>query len=165
MKLVVFSVFSILAFSMACFAQNEKPKLSDVDQIRLRVFQELLKPWLPKPRRDQSPYLAKAFYFQIEDEKDPSKELIGALGEGRVPFRAASRSYISDPDGGIVLDKKTGERGILFTIYKLKWKDRDEAVVSAGNHEGNMSAFSCDYSVKRQDSVWQLVAAANCVIS
>ena len=155
----------MLVSSVNFFGQNEAPKLSDADQVRLLVFQELLKPWLPEPRADQSAFLAKAFYFQIENKKDPSKELLGALAKARLPFREASRSFISRPDGSIVLDKKTRKRGILFTIYKLSWKGKNEAVVSAGNYEGNMSAFECTYLLKRDESLWRLVSAENCMIS
>ena len=165
MNRVISLVFMILLSCVSAFSQGKAPKLSDGDQVRLIVFTELLKAWLPEPRPDQSAYSAKAFYFQIENKKDASKDLLAALGKARVPFRQASRSFISDPDGSIVLDKKSRERGILFTIYSLAWKGKDEAVVHAGNHEGNMSAFECTYLLRRDELIWRLVSAENCMIS
>jgi hypothetical protein len=63
MKFIALVVFSIVIFSITDFAQNARPQLSDHDQVRLVVFQALLEPWLPEPRRDQSAYAAKTFYF------------------------------------------------------------------------------------------------------
>jgi hypothetical protein len=87
-----------------------------------------------------------------------------ALGKGRVPFREASMSFISERDGSIVLDKKTRKRGILFTIYQLTL-NKKKAIVSGGNHEGNMSAFECNYHLEHRDGGWQIVKTEKCMIS
>ncbi|MEO8042449.1 MAG: hypothetical protein ABI646_07565 [Acidobacteriota bacterium] len=165
MRIFILSIVSVFLLSTVVAAQNTPPRLHDDDQVRLVAFRALLKPWLPKPQPERSASLAKSFYFSIEKGEDPSDELMKALGEARVPLSKASKSFISDAGGSGVMDKKTKKPGILFLIYKIIWKSKDEVVVSAGNEEGNMSAYSCDYLIRRDDDGWRIVSAENCMIS
>ena len=170
MKVLALSLAILFFLSGTAHAQEKAranevlPELNDEDEVRLIVFNELLKPWRTKPLRDDlTPGIS--FYFEIEGEKDPSNDLIRSLGDAPAPIKKSSDSYISKAGGSIVLDRKTDRPGVLFRIYKLSRKGQDTFLVSAGTYQGNMGAFECDYIAKRYGSGWKIASADNCSIS
>jgi len=132
----------------------------DEEAIYEVVFRHILKSWYartPKPTEN--------YYLEIGEKKDPSDALIKKLGDLGTQLKKGSESFISHENGSIVLDKKTKKQGVLFSIYKFEWLNKDEAKVAAGEHEGNMGASSCTYRLRRENGKWYITGAASCVIS
>lgn len=135
-------------------------KLSDEDLIRQAVFKSILTPWANSANKELQTY-----YLSVDDGKDPSENLLKTFNQFPTAIRKASESFISKPEGSVVLNKKTKRRGILFSVSKINWKNRDEAVVSAGSYEGNMGSDGCAYTLKRESDGWKIVSKASCYIS
>jgi len=87
------------------------------------------------------------------------------LRDVKATLKRVSESFISEPEGDIVLDKKTKRQGYRFSISKLKWISKDEVRVSAGSYSGNMGSDSCVYTLKKENDEWEIASKEECVVS
>ncbi|MGI8468873.1 MAG: hypothetical protein ACR2N3_10505 [Pyrinomonadaceae bacterium] len=154
----------ILAFSVAGQTKkNSETSLSDEDTIREIVFKKIL------PEKTSDIGDLRDFYLSVDDGENPSSNLLKRFDEyqkkNRVKIKRVSESFISKNDGDMVLDEITKKQGILFSVSKLRWKNKDEVKVNAGSYIGNMGSDSCTYILKRQNGEWKIVAAEECVVS
>ncbi len=159
-----FSILSVAQTPAQTVANLEQPKkeikLSDEDAVYEAGFRIMLGRWLSNNTERYPNY-----YLKIEGKKDPSGPLMEKLSDLGVQIRKASDCFIFDKDGSIVLDKVTKKQGILFSISKLKWTSKDEVKFGGYDHEGNMGAFGCTYTLKREDGKWKMDKAEECWIS
>ncbi|HEV7784278.1 MAG TPA: hypothetical protein VGQ28_03010, partial [Thermoanaerobaculia bacterium] len=84
---------------------------------------------------------AGAYYLSIADKSgrvdDPPGKLLKRFVGNSPPVKKASESLAS-PDQGVV-DKKTGERGLVFRIGAIRWISDTEVEVSGGCYETGSS--------------------------
>jgi hypothetical protein len=179
MRKHIFVILMFLFFAVPAPAQNETPleskpagaaansdqlkkeiKLSEEDSVYEAAFRIMLGRWLSDNAARYQNY-----YLKIEGKKDPSDALMEKLSDLGLPVRKGSECFISGKDGSIVLDKSTKKQGILFSVSKLKWISRDEVKFGSYDHEGNMAAFGCTYTLKREDGKWKLEKAVECWVS
>ncbi len=135
-------------------------KLGEDDVIREIVFRLVLRPWVL-----DSETSSKRYYLAIDGDKDPSESLLKKLSDIKASLKKVSESFISAPDGDIVLDKKTKERGDRFSISKLKWINKDKVQVTAGSYSGNMGSDDCLYTLAKENGIWEIAAKEVCVVS
>ena len=155
-QVIKLSVTSINAKVVSNALMND---LDEEDLIREIVFKKILERWRAP---DAS---LKAFYLSVED-KDPSENLLKKfVGKYKVPIRKFSDSIIFAPDGDTVLNKNTKEQGVLFSISKIDWKNKNEVVVNAGSYIGNMGGDGCDYVLTKENGSWKIISADKCYVS
>lgn len=154
-KLIVGSVDSKITSNAAA---NDS---SDEDAIREIVFKKILERWqTPADNR------LKAYYLAVDDDKDPGENLLKKIvGNYKIPIKKVSESFTSAKDGDIILNKITKEPGVLFSVSKVNWKNKDEATVSAGSYIGNMGSDGCQYTLKKENGEWKIVGASECYVS
>jgi hypothetical protein len=80
---------------------------------------------------------AAAYYIRFR-EADPEAAFLARFAGQEPPVLPASRCEASKEQG--VLDRATGERGLLFTIESIEWLSDGEAVVVARYYEAGLSA-------------------------
>jgi hypothetical protein len=56
-----------------------------------------------------------------------------------------------------VVDKKTGERGLMFHTGAIKWVSDTEVEVSGGYYEGGLSSSGNTYYLKREAGKWKVI--------
>lgn len=134
-------------------------KLNDEDSIREIVFKEILKHWIPKSDKN-----LKAYYLSV-DNKDPSENLLKKFTDYKVSIKKVSELTISLEDGNSSLDEALKKQGVLFSISKLDWKNKDEVKTNAGSYLGNMGSDGCLYTLKRENGEWKIISAENCFVS
>src|ERR1044072_4261825 len=166
--LVLFCGFSALAQNEALpgpkTANSEQPKkeikLSDEDAVYEAAFRIMLGRWI-----SDNTGLYQNYYLKIEGKKDPSGPLMEQLRDLGAKLRKGSECFSSEKDGSIGLDKVTKKQGILFSVSKLEWISKDEVKFGGHDHEGNMSAFGCTYTLQREDGKWKMAKAVECWVS
>jgi hypothetical protein len=158
----VFILF-LLTFTTAAQAVSkpENPEtdavMSDEDQARKVILEAVF-------GQQSATYLPlEVYYVAVDDKKDPSELLLKSISGMRLHIAKASRSFIARSSA--VVDRKTKKHGVLVTISKLVWKNKDEVEAAGGTYEGNMASFSCRYTAKRENGVWKISGAAQCMIS
>jgi hypothetical protein len=80
---------------------------------------------------------AGAYYIRWQ-EADPDAGFLARFAGQEPPVRPASRCDAGKEKG--VIDRETGERGLLFTIDSIEWLSDGEAVVTAKYYEAGLSA-------------------------
>lgn len=159
--LLIFGIF-INCRSEEQSAPESNVKLSDLstdDQVREAIFRSAGLSRIGKARASYSYYLA------VDDDQDPSDELMDYLNNGGSFLKKVSRSYVSPKEVGIVRDKFTDKRGTRFSISKLIWQGPEKVKVSAGRYEGNSDAENCTYTLVRENSEWKIVSKEGCVVA
>jgi hypothetical protein len=103
------------------------------------------------------------YYVAVDDKKDPSELLLKSISGWRLRVTKASRSFTAR--GSEVVDRKTKKPGVLVTVSKLTWKNKDEVQATGGTYEGNMASLYCRYTARKENGVWKISGAAQCTIS
>ena len=178
MRLIIYAVLTIIAltFLTSVHAQNAIVKskadlqieienvktfnLPDEDLIREIVFRKFL-----ELRHSNSDKNSKVYYLQIDDNKDPSKNLLKKFADYRVTIKKASELIISVGDSDPVSDSLAKEKGVLFSISKLDWKSKNEVKVNAISYSGNLGSDGCSYTLKRVNGEWKIVSVEDCFVS
>jgi hypothetical protein len=94
---------------------------------------------------------AKVYFLSLDQDKDPSNEFMERFKGTEPPVKKASQA--SKSAGGVV-DKETGERGLLFRITSIKRLGENEVEVEGGYFEAGQSASRNVYRVKHENGKW-----------
>lgn len=135
-------------------------KLNDEEAIREIVLKTIIKSSINAPGEN-----SQIFYLAVDDDKDPSDDLLKKFGQYPARIKKVSESFLSAPDGDLVLDKITKKPGVIFSVSKITWKNNDEVTVDAGSYIGNMGSNGCKYTLKREKDEWKIVSGQNCFVS
>ncbi|HCS54942.1 MAG TPA: hypothetical protein DIW81_25710, partial [Planctomycetaceae bacterium] len=76
------------------------------------------------------------------------------FAEHKSPVRKVSACTADSGKG--VLDKKTGERGLIFRVTSIEWKSDTEVDVKGGYYEGGLNASGNTYTVKKENGKWKV---------
>lgn len=178
MRIILCVLITGLIFISTASAQELKKDekisesiLSEEDIIRESIFNKIL--WKKKVSNPSEEF--QDFYLSVDDGKDPSLKLLNKFADYAAKYnviiKKVSECYISAEDGGAVLNSDSllngvaKKQGVLFSISKLEWKNKNEVTVIAGSYIGNMGSDSCAYTLKRINGDWKIVSAEECVIS
>ncbi|MDQ7823863.1 MAG: hypothetical protein RDV48_13775 [Candidatus Eremiobacteraeota bacterium] len=98
---------------------------------------------------------AKAYFLSTLDGRDPGDNVIRHFSGHRPPVKKKSQCEVKQVGlGDSVIDKETGEEGLLFRVDSIKWISWSRAEVKGGYYEGSLSASGNKYSVLRKGWKW-----------
>lgn len=83
---------------------------------------------------------------------DPSAAFVARLGDVRPTVKPISACDAGAGDG--VLDKATGQLGLIFHAGAIRWIDADHAELDGGYYEAGLSASGNTYYLQRQNGAW-----------
>jgi len=159
----------VLAFYTAIGCRVERPsppvrtlllsELSDADQVNEAIFRSAGLSGIGPTK------VTSSYYLAVDEDRDPSDELMEYLNRGGTYLKKFSRSYISTNETGIVRDLYTNKEGKRFTISKLNWKGSGNVTAKAGYYAGNMEGEWCTYILVRENGEWQIASKEQCVVS
>jgi hypothetical protein len=101
---------------------------------------------------------AKSYYLAISaDGKsgDPDDAFMKRFVGNEPPVKKRSECDTSAQKG--VVDKKTGESGLVFSTGPIKWVSDTEAEISGGYYEAGLSASGNTYYLKKADGKWKVI--------
>ena len=148
MKLL--AILSLVAcMTMAC---NAADRASQIDDIREATFRYQ---FVKNASMQQTS--AKVYFLSLTDlEKhrglDPSDVFMKRFDGHKPRVAKASQAKTSIEDGA--RDAKTGEDGIIFSIYEINWKSDSEVEVAGGYYEGSESASYNTYYLVKKGGKW-----------
>ena len=139
-------LFLLFAFTSLGFAAD-KARESQTDDIREAVFR-----WQFEHNAS-----AQVYFLEVgEKEGDPSDEFIKRFAGNKPPVRKRSECSIDRRRRVGVLDKKTGEQGLIFRVRNIEWKSDTEVDVKAGYYEHGLSASGNTYTLKKEKGKWKV---------
>jgi hypothetical protein len=102
---------------------------------------------------------AKVYFLEAGKKGgDPSDALLRRFAANQPPVRKRSEC---DPDAGPgVVDKRTGERGLLFRVSSIRWKSDVEVEARGGFYESGLSASRNLYTLKKEEGKWKVTKDA-----
>jgi hypothetical protein len=143
------SLFLLFVFASAGVAAD-KARQSQEDDIREAVFR-----WQFDHNVSGQQKKAKVYFLAVgEKYGDPSDEFIKRFADNKPPVR--KRSECSADAGKGVLDKKTGEQGLIFHVTSIKWISDTEVEAEGGYYEAGLSASGNIYTLKKEKGKWQV---------
>jgi hypothetical protein len=86
--------------------------------------------------------------------KDPSDDLVKRLQDIPRRIKKVSASEISKQWRMAVLDKGTGERGIIFRADAIRWVSEDAVEVEGGYHCDGLCGLGVIFTLRRQGGKW-----------
>jgi hypothetical protein len=143
------SLFLLFVFlSVGMGADNARQ--SQEDDIREAVFR-----WQFDHNVSGQQKKAKVYFLAVgEKYSDPSDQFIKRFADNKPPVR--KRSECTADAGKGVLDKKTGEQGLLFHVTSIKWKSDAQVEVEGGYYEAGLSASGNIYTLKNERGKWKV---------
>ena len=119
------------------------------DDIREAVLRHMFE----HEARQQKAY-TKILFISVE-KKDPDDKFIARFKGQTPPVKKVSESVIKG-DMGSVVDKKTGQQGIIYRAGKVRWINENEAEVDGSYRVANLFAGGCSYRVVRDEDKWMV---------
>ena len=144
----VTSFLLLLIFASVGLSADDARKNQE-DDVREAVFR-----WQFEHNASGQQKKAKAYYLQIGEKGDPSDAFMKRFAEHKSPVRKVSACTADSGKG--VLDKKTGERGLIFRVTSIEWKSDTEVDVKGGYYEGGLNASGNTYTVKKENGKWKV---------
>jgi hypothetical protein len=149
-------LLTLLAALLLCSCSSDSKadsQLSEEDQIREAVFRyqfEFNASGLGKA--------ANAYYLSIEDNVDPSPQLLSQF-EGHLPrVKPVSASEL-EAGTAQVIDRESGLPGLIFWIEEIRWLSDYEVEVGGGYEEASESGSVNIYRLEKKGDRWEIVEA------
>ena len=140
----------LLSFLASSGMAAEEARQSQEDDIREAVFR-----WQFDHNVSGLQKKAQVYFLAVgEKGGDPSDEFIKRFAGNKPPVR--KRSECSADAGKGVLDKKTGEQGLVFNVTTIKWNSDTEVEVEGGYYEAGLSASGNLYTVTKEKGKWNV---------
>jgi hypothetical protein len=98
---------------------------------------------------------AARYFLALEDEADPSEDLLRRFSGHSPPVSPLSDLTMSD-SAERVIDPDTGKPALIFRIYKRSMLSNAEAVVEGGYYEANLSASWITMKAECRDGTWHV---------
>jgi hypothetical protein len=127
------------------------PDLSVDDQVREAVFRYQFT-HNASSQKDRAPVYFLALDDERDKPRDPSPALMARFAQHKPRVEPRSHADVSFDKG--VIDRDTGERGLVFRVTSISFVSADVAVVEGGYYEANLSSSGNTYRVERKDGVW-----------
>lgn len=100
---------------------------------------------------------AKAFYLAIVvggKETDPDDNFLKRFADAKPKVKKVSECSASAERG--VVDRRTGEIGLIFRTGPIRWVSDTEAEISGGYYEAGLSASGNTYHLKKVGGRWKV---------
>lgn len=101
---------------------------------------------------------AKNFYLAIatgDKESDPDDAFMKRFAENKPKVKKLSECHASAQEG--VVDKMTGESGLIFKTGGIRWVSDAEAEIAGGYYEAGLSASGNTYYLKKVSGRWKVI--------
>jgi hypothetical protein len=100
---------------------------------------------------------AAVYFLAIRDQakkvnEDPTDEFMKRFIGNKPRVAKVSEALVSANEG--VRDKKTGERGLIFNVSRIRWVSDESVEVTGGYYEAGESASGNTFYVKKKDRNW-----------
>lgn len=93
---------------------------------------------------------AKVYFLTFGKDKEPGDAFIARFKDHKPPVKKRSQSK----GQGEVIDKETGERGLIFSAVTIKVIDANKVQVDGGYYEAELSSSGNIYTVERKERKW-----------
>lgn len=136
-------------------AEQARPK--DEDNVREVAFKSLIYETAAAQEGYRVYFLSIGLTWTDDNHftyKDPSDELMKRFAGRTPPVKEVSQSRKGERGG--VLDKSTGQRGVIFTVTDLKWISDQEAEVTCSVYKSGLNGFSDRYTLSRKNNQWRV---------
>jgi len=142
--------FLLFAFTSLGLAAEEARE-SQLDDIREAVFRYQF-----DHNASGQQKTAKVFFISVgEKTTDPSDELMRRFADNKPPVRKASAS--DSVRGKGIIDKTTGERGLVFRVTGIKWITDIGVEADGGYYESGTSSSGNTYTLKKENGKWIVI--------
>jgi len=139
----------LLVFASAGMAATQA-RQSQEDDIREAVFR-----WQFNHNVSGLQTNAKVYFLAVgEKGGDPSDEFMKRFVGNKPPVR--KRSQCTANAGRRVLDKQTGEQGLIFNVTSLRWISDTEVEAEGGYYEAGLSSSGNIYTLKKDNGKWKM---------
>jgi len=85
---------------------------------------------------------------------DPSDGFMKRFAGRTPPVKKVSQSQMGD--GGKVLDKSTGQRGVIFTVTDLKWISDEEVEATCDVYMAGLNGYTYKFTLSRKNNQWKV---------
>ncbi|HSZ64556.1 MAG TPA: hypothetical protein VK828_22350 [Terriglobales bacterium] len=158
----------LFVFTSVATCQPNTPasqRSTDGQDIREAVIRKQMEDWIKSSDRNEAEAkdneekaIAKKLNFRIFfvslDGEDPSDEFLAKFKDVPRIVKKVSDSEIGKVQRMPVVDKSSGERGIIFSADKVHWRSKDSAEVEGGYHCDGLCGAGLRFRVKRENGKW-----------
>lgn len=101
----------------------------------------------------------KVYFLSLTGRKDPSPRFMKRFSRSSPPVKPVSRSKIDSNlvpgrPRTAVIDKDTGDCGLIFSVDKIKWISKSEVEVTGGYYADGLAASGNTYRVVFEKGRW-----------
>jgi hypothetical protein len=93
---------------------------------------------------------AKVYFLSLGKDTDPGDAFMSRFKDHKPPVKKRSQATGQFE----VIDKETGERGLIFRVTAIKRLDENKVVVDGGYYEAGLSSSGNTYTVERTEHKW-----------
>ncbi|MDX2271423.1 MAG: hypothetical protein NW237_05665 [Cyanobacteriota bacterium] len=106
----------------------------------------------------------KSYFLALEQHNDPSEEFMQRFADNPKVKRLSQSTLGMPPYGGSqVVDKETGEPGLILRVMAIKWIDDKEVEVRGSFFSGDGQIYS--YHLQQENGHWAVIASECIAIS
>jgi len=162
--------FAVLVLCLPTLAlcQNRDPvhdRIAEEESIREAVIRKQMEDWITqgddsevKAKDETEKSIAKVLNFRVFfvsiNNQDPSDTLVKGLQDIHRIVKKVSASEISKTQRTPVVDRVTGQRGIIFAADKIRWLRDDAVRVEGGYYCDGLCAAGIVFEVGREGGKW-----------
>jgi hypothetical protein len=148
--LVGLPILLIVLFGPAC-APDHTAELDDVREATFR--------YQFRTNASGLQQRARVFFLALRDTKsrqrfDPTEDFLRRFKDHHPRVGPVSAARSSSTDG--VIDKTTGERGLIFIVGEIHWLAADRVDVKGGYFEAGESSSGNTYHLRKKDGKWEV---------
>jgi hypothetical protein len=101
---------------------------------------------------------ANAYYIGIYNDLDPGDDFMKRFVKNKPTVKKISKSIIVQKDLGYsVIDRETGQEGLIFRITSIRFINDEMAEVKGGYYEAGLSASGNTYQLIRAGNTWIVI--------
>jgi hypothetical protein len=151
--------------AQAAQTQGKKSQTEQEDDIREAVLQKLMQDWVRDLDKDEAEaknaadkesarhYNFRIFFIEI-NEKDPTDEFLKRFVNIPRTLKRVSDADVRKTTRMPVVDKGTGERGIIFRVDSVRWRGTGHAKVEGGYHCDGLCGAGYTFDVRFEKDRW-----------
>jgi hypothetical protein len=166
--------FAILCLGLVSFVAAQGPadtkrRAEEESEIKAAVLRKQMMEWVTAEEKGEKEaktesdravahHLNFRIFFVEVEQKDPDKAFLERFSDVPRILKKASGSAVSKDYRMAVIDKRTGERAILFYVGKVSWKSETSAEIEGGYHCDGLCAAGITFSLELKDAKWIVVS-------
>jgi len=101
---------------------------------------------------------ANAYYIGISNDRDPSDDFMKRFVKNKPTVKKISKSIIFQKDLGYrVIDRETGQEGLIFRITSVRFLNDEMAEVKGGYYEASLSSSENTYQLVQTGKTWKVI--------